>query len=110
MLKLLHSARLTAATPLSPFTGFITPLAGCTACTSVRSISQKPLTKLPKKSSKGTKQKRYNVPASRIGQLKSWDSRHTGGLRGSYWAADRFHDDIMITKFIEGTFYETLLS
>ena len=33
-----------------------------------------------------------------------------GGLKGSYWAADRFADDVMIKKFIEGTFYERITS
>lgn len=33
-----------------------------------------------------------------------------GGIEGSLWAHDRFIDDVMIRKFIEGTFYEMLLS
>ena len=33
-----------------------------------------------------------------------------GGLKGSHWAAERFADDIIIRKFIEGTFYERLTS
>ena len=54
----------------------ITPLAGCSC--SIRNIMQRPVTKLPAQSTKGTKLKRYDVPPSRIGVLKSWDSRHTG--------------------------------
>ena len=34
----------------------------------------------------------------------------TGGLKGSYWAAERFADDIMIRRLIEGTFYEHITS
>ena len=34
----------------------------------------------------------------------------SGGLKGSRWAAHRFADDIMIRKFIEGTFYELITS
>ena len=45
-----------------------------------------------------------------IGRIKSWDSRHTGSLQGSRHAADRFFDDIMIRRFVEGTFYDRLLS
>lgn len=33
-----------------------------------------------------------------------------GGLKGSMWAAERFQDDVMITKLVEGTFYEVLTS
>ncbi|XP_057311838.1 28S ribosomal protein S24-A, mitochondrial-like [Hydractinia symbiolongicarpus] len=82
--------------------------AGCLC--SMRNIMKKPVTKLPNQSTKGTKMKRYEVPPHRIGVLKSWDSRHTGGLKGSYWAAERFADDIMITKLIEGTFYDRITS
>jgi len=81
---------------------------GCSC--SIRSIMKKPLTKLPNQSSKGTKMKKYVVPSHRMGVIKSWDSRHTGGLKGSHWAADRFADDIIIRKFIEGTFYERITS
>ena len=34
----------------------------------------------------------------------------SGGIEGSLWAHDRFIDDVMIRKFIEGTFYELLVS
>ena len=34
----------------------------------------------------------------------------SGSLRGSLWAHERFMDDVMIRKFIEGTFYEMLMS
>ena len=33
-----------------------------------------------------------------------------GSLAGSYWAADRLADDIMIRKFVEGVFYNQLSS
>ena len=33
-----------------------------------------------------------------------------GGIEGSLWAHDRFIDDVMIRKFIVGTFYELLVS
>ncbi|XP_065681228.1 small ribosomal subunit protein uS3mA [Hydra vulgaris] len=81
---------------------------GCTC--SVRNIMRRPKTKLPDQSTKGTKLKRYEVPPHRIGVVKSWDSIHTGGLKGSYWAAERLADDIMIRNFIEGTFYERITS
>lgn len=51
-----------------------------------------------------------DAPPHRIGVTKSWDSRHTGGIEGSLWAHDRFIDDVMIRKFIAGTFYELLVS
>ena len=34
----------------------------------------------------------------------------SGGLKGSLWAHDRFMDDVMIRKFIEGTFYDVVAS
>ena len=49
---------------------------GCTC--SVRTIMKKPVTKIPSQSTKGTKMKRYDLPAHRLGVLKSWDSKHTG--------------------------------
>lgn len=33
-----------------------------------------------------------------------------GGIEGSLWAHDRFIDDLIIRKFIEGTFYDLLFS
>uniref|UniRef100_A0A7M5U1W1 Uncharacterized protein n=1 Tax=Clytia hemisphaerica TaxID=252671 RepID=A0A7M5U1W1_9CNID len=81
----------------------------CCAC-AVRHIMRKPLTKLPNQSTKGTKMKKYVVPPHRIGVIKGHDSHHTGGLKGSHWAAERFADDIMIRRFIEGTFYQHITS
>jgi len=54
--------------------------------------------------------KKYVVPPHRIGVIKGHDSQHTGGLKGSHWAAERFADDIMIRRFIEGTFYQHITS
>eukprot|EP00112_Aurelia_sp_Birch-Aquarium-sp1_P012690 Seg2672.4 transcript_id=Seg2672.4/GoldUCD/mRNA.D3Y31 product="28S ribosomal protein S24-B mitochondrial" pseudo=true protein_id=Seg2672.4/GoldUCD/D3Y31 len=51
-----------------------------------------------------------DAPPHRVGVIKSWDSKHTGGIEGSLWAHDRFIDDVMIRKFIQGTFYEMIVS
>ena len=56
------------------------------------------------------KRKAAEVPGYRIGVTKAWDSWHTGSLAGSSEASARLMDDIMIRKFIEGVFYELLLS
>ena len=84
------------------------PVAACFV--TVRNIQQRMITPLPKVSTKGTRMRRNRVIPAHLGVTKSWDSRHTGGLRGSRDAADRFFEDIMIRKFIEGTFYERLTS
>jgi len=59
-----------------------------------------------------TKQQRKAniVPSYRIGVTQSWDSQHTGSLKGSYWASERLLDDIMIRKFVEGVFHDFLKS
>ncbi|CAB3986042.1 28S ribosomal S24-A, mitochondrial-like [Paramuricea clavata] len=56
------------------------------------------------------KRKAAEVPGYRIGVTKAWDSWHTGSLAGSSEASARLMDDIMIRKFIEGVFYELLVS
>ncbi|XP_068674956.1 small ribosomal subunit protein uS3mA-like [Montipora capricornis] len=55
---------------------------------------------------KSKQQKKGNVvPSYRIGVTQSWDSQHTGSLKGSYWASERLLDDIMIRKFVDGVMH-----
>lgn len=55
---------------------------------------------------KSKQQKKDNiVPSHRIGVTQSWDSQHTGSLKGSYWASERLLDDVMIRKFVQGVMH-----
>lgn len=45
-----------------------------------------------------------------IGVRKSWNSWNTGGFEGSLWAAETSHEDILIRKFIHGTWINMLES
>ena len=44
----------------------------------------------------------YNQPFQ-IGVRKAWNSWNTSGFEGSVWAAETTHEDILIRKFIHGT-------